>query len=87
MLRRVALRMAASAKPAPSSSHDSAETRTAATRSFVSFFWLGLSVTIDSVTDFVTDASSTPARNTYQRFESVSAGGISMATYVSVLLL
>jgi len=47
------------------------------------FFWLGSS-TIDSVTDFLTDANSTPVHNTYRLVESASAGGISMATYVAL---
>src|SRR6266480_1865049 len=47
------------------------------------FFWLGSTVTVDSVTDFLTDASSTPAGNTYRLVESVAAGGIAMATYVA----
>ena len=47
------------------------------------FFWLGASI-IDSVTDFLTDANSTPVHNTYRLVESASAGGISMATYVAL---
>src|SRR5882762_1656311 len=47
------------------------------------FFWLGSSV-IDSVTDFLTDANSTPVHNTYRLVESASGGGISMATYVAL---
>ena len=47
------------------------------------FFWRGSVNIIDSVTDFVTDASSTRAGNTYQLVEYVTAGGNSMATYVA----
>src|SRR2546425_2674710 len=47
------------------------------------FFWLGSINIVDSVTDFLTDASSTRAGNTYQLVEYVGAGGISMATYVA----
>lgn len=47
------------------------------------FFWRGSINVIDSVTDFLTDASSTPARNSYQLVEYVTAGGNSMATYVA----
>jgi len=45
------------------------------------FFWSG-SATITSVTDHQTNG--TPIGNTYTLVESVSAGGITMATYVAV---
>src|SRR5258708_36059016 len=47
------------------------------------FFWVGSTVVIDSVSDYLTNASSTPVGNTYKLVESVAAGGISMATYVA----
>jgi len=37
------------------------------------FFWVGSTVVIDSVTDFLTDASSTRVGNTYNLVESVAA--------------
>ena len=49
----------------------------------VTFFWLGATNIIDSVTDVLTDASFTPVGNTYNLVEYVTAGGISMATYVA----
>lgn len=45
------------------------------------FFWLGSSNIITAVTDHLTDG--TPVGNTYSLVEYVSAGGISMATYVA----
>src|SRR6185436_13329465 len=47
------------------------------------FFWRGSLNIVDSVTDFVTDAGSTRAGNSYQLVEYVTAGGNSMATYVA----
>ena len=47
------------------------------------FFWRGSVNVVDSVTDFVTDAGSTRAGNSYQLVEYVTAGGNSMATYVA----
>ena len=47
------------------------------------FFWLGSSNIIDSVTDLVASAPYTPVGNKYQLVEYVSAGGMSMATYVA----
>lgn len=46
------------------------------------FFWTG-PATITSVSDFITDAFRTPVGNTYRLVESVTIGGISMATYVA----
>ena len=46
------------------------------------FFWTG-PATITSVSDFITDANHTPAGNTYRLVESVTLGGVSMATYVA----
>jgi len=47
------------------------------------FFWLGSTNVIDSVTDILNDASSTRVGNQYHLVEYVTAGGISMATYVA----
>ncbi len=47
------------------------------------FYWLGSTNIIDSVTDVVTDAFYTPVGNKYTLVEYVTAGGISMATYVA----
>jgi hypothetical protein len=46
------------------------------------FFWTG-PATITSVSDFITDAFRTPVGNTYKLVESVTVGGVSMATYVA----
>ncbi|HET7789919.1 MAG TPA: PKD domain-containing protein [Gemmatimonadales bacterium] len=46
------------------------------------FFWTG-PATIVSVSDFETNAAHTPIGNTFHLVEQVSAGGISMATYVA----
>ena len=46
------------------------------------FIWTG-PATITSVTDVQTDASLTPVGNTYHLVDQVSAGGITMATYVA----
>src|SRR2546423_8588499 len=49
------------------------------------FFWLGSSNIIDSVTDLVTASGPyTPVGNKYQLVEYVSAGGKSEATYVAL---
>jgi len=47
------------------------------------FFWLGSTNIIDSVTDVLTTAPYTPVGNTYTLVEYVTAGGRSMATYVA----
>src|SRR5438445_5351551 len=47
------------------------------------FFWLGSTNIIDSVTDVLTTTPYTPVGNTYTLVEYVTAGGISMATYVA----
>ena len=46
------------------------------------FVWTG-PATITSVSDFQTNAARTPLGNTFHLVEQVSAGGISMATYVA----
>jgi hypothetical protein len=50
----------------------------------VTFFWVGAANLIDSVTDHLTNSSFAPVGNKYNLVERVSAGGISMATYVAV---
>jgi len=47
------------------------------------FFWLGSTNIISSVTDHLTNSSFTPVGNTYTLVEYVTAGGISMATYIA----
>src|SRR2546427_148385 len=47
------------------------------------FFWLGSTNIIDSVTDVLTTTPYTPVGNTYTLVEYVTAGGVSMATYVA----
>jgi len=48
------------------------------------FFWLGSTNIIDSVTDVLTTGGAyTPVGNTYTLVEYVTAGGMSMATYVA----
>jgi len=47
------------------------------------FFWLGSTNIIDSVTDVLTTGPYTPVGNKYNLVEYVTAGGISMATYVA----
>ena len=47
------------------------------------FFWLGSTNIIDSVTDVLTTAPYTPVGNAYTLVEYVTAGGMSMATYVA----
>jgi len=49
----------------------------------VSFFWIGSTYIIDSVTDHLVDANFTKVGNTYNLVEYVTAGGISMATFVA----
>lgn len=47
------------------------------------FFWLGSTNIIDSVTDVLTSSPYTPVGNTYHLVEYVTSGGVSMATYVA----
>ena len=47
------------------------------------FYWLGSTNIIDSVTDVLTTSPYTPVGNKYQLVEYVTAGGISMATYIA----
>lgn len=47
------------------------------------FFWLGSTNIITSVTDHLTDPQFTPVGNAYTLVEYVAAGGVSMATYVA----
>jgi hypothetical protein len=47
------------------------------------FFWYGSTNTIVEVTDHLSDADHTPVGNTYTLVEYVTAGGLSMATYVA----
>ena len=47
------------------------------------FFWVGPTNIVDSVTDHLNSSSFPRVGNTYQRVEYVTAGGISMATYVA----
>jgi hypothetical protein len=47
------------------------------------FFWRGSTNTIVEVTDHLSDAAQTPVGNTYTLVEYVTAGGLSMATYVA----
>jgi hypothetical protein len=47
------------------------------------FFWIGSTNIIDSVTDVLTTAPFTPVGNTYHLVDYVTAGGISMATYAA----
>src|SRR5712692_10331697 len=47
------------------------------------FYWLGSTNIIDSVTDVLTTTPYTPVGNKYTLVEYVTAGGISMATYVA----
>jgi hypothetical protein len=49
----------------------------------VTFFWHGSTNTIFEVTDHLSDANQTPVGNTYTLVEYVTAGGLSMATYVA----
>ncbi len=47
------------------------------------FFWTGSTNTITEVTDHLSDAAQTPVGNHYTLVEYVTAGGLSMATYVA----
>ena len=47
------------------------------------FVWVGSTNIITAVTDHLTNTDWTPVGNTYQLVEYVTAGGISMATYVA----
>ena len=47
------------------------------------FFWLGSTNIVDSVTDLLTTTPSTPVGNRYTLVEYVTTGGYSMATYVA----
>ena len=47
------------------------------------FFWVGSTNTITQVTDHLSDAAQTPVGNAYTLVEYVTAGGLSMATYVA----
>ena len=47
------------------------------------FFWIGSTNTITTVTDHLSDAAQTPVGNTYTLIDYVTFGGISMATYVA----
>jgi hypothetical protein len=47
------------------------------------FFWLGSTNVIDSVTDVITTFPFTPVRNKYHLVDYVTSGGVSMATYVA----
>src|SRR5213083_2917310 len=49
----------------------------------VTLFWVGSTYIVDSVTDHLVDANWTKVGNTYNLVEYVTAGGISMATYVA----
>src|SRR5438445_6163868 len=50
----------------------------------VTCFWIGSTNIIDSVTDHLPNPSWTKVGNTYRLVEYVTAGGISMATYVAL---
>src|SRR6185503_1318802 len=47
------------------------------------FFWIGSTNTITQVTDHLENGDQTPVGNTYTLVEYVTAGGLSMATYVA----
>jgi hypothetical protein len=47
------------------------------------FFWVGSTNIISSVTDHLANAARTPVGNNYQFVDFVTAGGISMATFVA----
>src|SRR5256885_13846557 len=49
----------------------------------VTFFWVGSTNIITSVTDHLTNTNWPPVGNTYRLVEYVTSGGISMATYVA----
>jgi hypothetical protein len=50
----------------------------------VTFFWVGSTNIIDSVTDHLTSSSFPPVGNKYTLVQYVTAGGASMATYVAI---
>jgi hypothetical protein len=47
------------------------------------FFWVGSTNVITTVTDHLSDVAQTPVGNTYTLVDYVTSGGISMATYVA----
>jgi hypothetical protein len=47
------------------------------------FFWVGSTNTITTVTDHLEDVAETPVGNTYTLVDYVTSAGISMATYVA----
>ena len=47
------------------------------------FFWIGSTNTITTVTDHLSDVAQTPVGNTYTLVDYVTSAGISMATYVA----
>ncbi len=47
------------------------------------FFWVGSTNTITTVTDHLSDGAQTPVGNTYTLVDYVTSAGISMATYVA----
>jgi hypothetical protein len=47
------------------------------------FFWVGQTNIIDSVTDHITNVDHTPVGNKYSLVRYVTGGGVSMATYVA----
>src|SRR6266550_3541696 len=47
------------------------------------FFWVGSTNTITTVTDHLTDVAQTPVGNTYRLVDYVTSADISMATYVA----
>jgi PKD domain-containing protein len=47
------------------------------------FYWLGSTYIVDSVVDFIANATSTRVGNPYHLIGYVTAGGYSMATYVA----
>src|SRR5213594_1270018 len=49
----------------------------------VTLFWVGNTYIVDSVTDRLVASGFPKVGNTYQRVEYVTAGGISMATFVA----
>jgi len=49
----------------------------------VTFYWVGSTNIITRVYDHLSDAAQTPVGNTYTFVEYVTAGGVSMATYVA----
>jgi hypothetical protein len=47
------------------------------------FFWVGQTNLIDSVTDHITNVDHTPVGNKYTLVRYITGGGVSMATYVA----